>query len=91
MYLSNYSPPLRAHLLNGDFFVGSSLATCLVKMVTRYSSQVTEEQSCNVRKIAKILTFMSSLHHQVFAAEAMLMIASILHLGRSGIPNKVDR
>ena len=49
MYLSNCSPPLRAHLLNGDFFVGSSLATSLVKMVTRYSSQMTEEQSCNVR------------------------------------------
>jgi len=31
----------------------------------------------------------SLLHHQVFAAEAMLMIASILHLGRSGIPKKV--
>ncbi|XP_065911705.1 coatomer subunit beta-like [Dysidea avara] len=64
-------PALRAHLLNGDFFVGSSLATSLVKMVTRYSSHVTEEQSRNV-----------------FAAEAMLMIASILHLGRSGIPKK---
>ena len=51
MYLSNCSPPLRAHLLNGDFFVGSSLATSLVKMVTRYSSQMTEEQSCNVREI----------------------------------------
>lgn len=32
---------------------------------------------------------MTSPLHQVFAAEAMLMIASILHLGRSGIPKKV--
>ena len=57
-------------------------------MVTRYSSQVTEEQSCNVSG-SQDLCMTSSLHHQVFAAEAMLMIASILHLGRSGIPKKV--
>uniref|UniRef100_UPI00358F8219 coatomer subunit beta isoform X2 n=1 Tax=Myxine glutinosa TaxID=7769 RepID=UPI00358F8219 len=64
-------PPLRAFLLEGDFFVGASLATTLTKLALRYISLVDSDHKKNV-----------------FLAEAMLMMSSVLHLGRSGLPKK---
>lgn len=57
--------------MEGDFFIGTSLATTLTKLALRFIHQVPNQQSQN---------------H--FCAEAMLLIAAILHLGRSGLPQK---
>ncbi|XP_064397244.1 coatomer subunit beta-like isoform X2 [Halichondria panicea] len=64
-------PPLRSYLLDGDFFIASSLASTLTKLCVRYLALMTDQQSKNA-----------------FCAESMLIIASILHLGKSGIPKK---
>uniref|UniRef100_A0A8C4QM38 Coatomer subunit beta n=1 Tax=Eptatretus burgeri TaxID=7764 RepID=A0A8C4QM38_EPTBU len=64
-------PPLRAFLLDGDFFVGASLATTLTKLALRYITLVDSDHKKNV-----------------FLAEAMLIMSSVLHLGRSGLPKK---
>ena len=64
-------PPLRKYLMEGDFFIGASLATTLTKLALRFVQQVPNQQVQNQ-----------------FCAEAMLVIAAILHLGRSGLPQK---
>lgn len=57
--------------MEGDFFIGASMATTLTKLALRFIQQVSSPQSQNQ-----------------FCAEAMLVITSILHLGRSGLPQK---
>ena len=57
--------------MEGDFFIGASLATTLTKLALRFVQQVANPQMQNQ-----------------FCAEAMLVIAAILHLGRSGLPQK---
>ena len=64
-------PPLRAYLLDGNFFIASALGSMLTKLCARYLQLAPDPQSQNA-----------------FCAEAMLMIASVLHLGKSGIPKK---
>nr|XP_012423264.1 PREDICTED: coatomer subunit beta isoform X2 [Odobenus rosmarus divergens] len=64
-------PPLRAFLLDGDFFVAASLATTLTKIALRYVALVQEKKKQNS-----------------FVAEAMLLMATILHLGKSSLPKK---
>jgi len=64
-------PSLRTFLLDGDFFIGSALATSLCKLVIRYFEG--EHDSTKQNR---------------FCAEAMFIIASILHLGRTSLPTK---
>ncbi|KAI8369392.1 adaptin N terminal region-domain-containing protein [Radiomyces spectabilis] len=53
-------PPLRALLLNGDYFLGSVLATTLTKLVLRYSSLVSDAALANGRK-AEAMLIMTSI------------------------------
>ena len=57
--------------MEGDFFIGASIATTLTKLALRFVQLSTSMQ----------------LQNQ-FCAEAMLVITSVLHLGRSGLPQK---
>lgn len=90
------SPPLRAYLLDGNFFIASALGSMLTKLCARYLQLAPDPQSQNVSGTPLNHTtsglFKSVSCHwqlQAFCAEAMLMIASVLHLGKSGIPKKV--
>lgn len=67
----NRQPSLRTFLLDGDFFIGSALATSLCKLVIRYMNLEVDSTKQNR-----------------FCAEAMFIIASILHLGRTSLPSK---
>lgn len=58
-------------MMEGDFFIGASLATTLAKLALRYKSLENDIQKSN--------------HLQ---AEAMLIMSSVLQLGRSGLPTK---
>uniref|UniRef100_A0A158Q8U3 Coatomer subunit beta n=1 Tax=Elaeophora elaphi TaxID=1147741 RepID=A0A158Q8U3_9BILA len=60
---------LRRFLLDGNFFLASSLATTLVKLVFNYSNFMKDKND-------KINSF---------AGEALFMIASIINLGKSGL------
>ncbi len=57
-------PPLRRYLMDGDFFIGASLATVLTKLSVRFA----EDNKTNEKKRSR------------FNAEAMLVLASIMHL-----------
>lgn len=59
------------YMMEGDFFIGVSLATTLAKLALRYKMLET-----NVAKSNKL------------QAEAMLVMTSVLQLGRSGLPAK---
>ena len=59
-------PPLRQYLLNGEFFIGTALANCLVKLALRYRQVVGAGKQSNS-----------------FIAQSMLILTSILHLGKS--------
>ena len=58
-------------MMEGDFFIGASLATTLSKLALRFKNLET-----NLQKINRL------------QAEAMLVMSSILQLGRSGLPSK---
>ncbi|KAK0163323.1 hypothetical protein PV327_007018 [Microctonus hyperodae] len=64
-------PPLVQYMMDGDFFIGASLATTLTKLALRY-----KQLESNIQKINRV------------QAEAMLIMSSILQLGRSGLPSK---
>ncbi|MFT7816690.1 coatomer subunit beta [Arapaima gigas] len=64
-------PPLRGFLMDGDFYVGASLATTLTKLALRYVAIVQDKKKQNS-----------------FVAEAMLIMATVLHLGKSTLPKK---
>ncbi|XP_058467960.1 coatomer subunit beta [Malaya genurostris] len=64
-------PPLRQYLMDGDFFIGATLASTLTKLVLRYV-----ELEPNEKKQNRLCT------------SAMLIMSSILHLGKSGLPAK---
>ncbi|SAL98315.1 hypothetical protein [Absidia glauca] len=53
-------PPLRALILNGDYYLGSVLATTLTKLVLRYSKIVSEPGSANARR-AEAMLIMTSI------------------------------
>ena len=59
-------PPLRKYLMDGDFFIGASLATSLTKLALRYAKAHAQDAKKQNR----------------FTAESMLVLTSILHLGR---------
>ncbi|XP_038072469.1 coatomer subunit beta-like [Patiria miniata] len=61
-------PPLRGFLMDGDFFVGASLATVLTKLALRFIGLNT-----NVKR------------QNTFLAESMLIMATVIHLGKSGL------
>ncbi len=58
--------------MDGDFFIGAALAATLSKLALRYAKAVTKDKSKSNR----------------FLGESMLVLASVLHLGRSGLPAK---
>jgi len=68
-------PPLRKFLLEGDFFVGAALAGTLTKLALRFADAVASEAKGQIKA-------------NRFIGEAMLVLASVLHLGRSGLPSK---
>jgi len=65
-------PALRQYLMDGDFFIGAALGTTLTKLALRYAN----------------LPGVDTTRANHFCGEAMLIIASILHLGKSGLPSK---
>lgn len=65
----NEKPPLRRFLLNGDFFLGASLATVLTKLCNQFTE----------------LNGSGSERSNRFRAECMLILASIIHLAKSGL------
>lgn len=64
-------PALVQYMMDGDFFIGASLATTLAKLALRYKTLETNIQKSNRLQ-----------------AEAMLIMSSMLQLGRSGLPIK---
>ena len=68
-------PPLRKFLLEGDFFVGAALAGTLTKLALRFADAVASEAKGQIKA-------------NRFIGEAMLVLASVLHLGQSGLPSK---
>ena len=58
-------------MMEGDFFIGASLATTLSKLALRYKNLETYIEKSNRMQ-----------------TEAMLVMSSILQLGRSGLPSK---
>lgn len=64
-------PPLRQYLMDGDFFIGASLAGTLTKLALRYMDLESSPQNKNR-----------------LCSQAMLVMSSILHLGKSGFPTK---
>lgn len=62
-------PALRRFLLDGNFFIASSLATTLTKLVMKYSKHYPDNKD----------------KANAFAGEALFIIASMVHLGKSGI------
>lgn len=66
--------PLRALILNGDWFLSSVLSSSLTKLVLRYSDLVSDAKKVNALK-----------------SEAMLILTSIIRVGRSDIVSiKID-
>ncbi|KAG5862152.1 hypothetical protein JTB14_011376 [Gonioctena quinquepunctata] len=63
-------PPLRQYLMDGDFFIGASLASTLTKLALRFGN------------------ITSAAQKNRFDAEIMLIMAGIIHLGKSGLPTK---
>ncbi|XP_058057120.1 coatomer subunit beta [Anopheles bellator] len=64
-------PPLRQYLMDGDFFVGATLASTLTKLALKFLKLEPNEKKQN-----RVCTC------------AMLVMSSILHLGKSGLPAK---
>ncbi|RCN26200.1 coatamer beta region, partial [Ancylostoma caninum] len=62
-------PPLRQFLLDGDFFLGASLATVLNKL----AEQFTKNNGAGSQRANR------------FRGECMFILASIINLGRSGL------
>ncbi|KAI9143030.1 adaptin N terminal region-domain-containing protein [Paraphysoderma sedebokerense] len=64
-------PPIRALLLNGDFYTGSVLATTFTKLTLRYTSLTPQPPPSSINSLV---------------AEAMLIMTSILRIGQSQYP-----
>ncbi|KAJ3331044.1 coatomer subunit beta [Blyttiomyces sp. JEL0837] len=62
-------PPLRSLILNGDYFVGTALATALTKLVLRYAQHSSKSAKTNALR-----------------SEAMLIMTSIIRVGKSEFP-----
>ncbi|XP_012280033.1 coatomer subunit beta [Orussus abietinus] len=64
-------PLLVQYMMDGDFFIGASLATTLAKLALRYKTLEKDAKKSNRLQ-----------------AETMLVMSSVLQLGRSGLPSK---
>lgn len=64
-------PPLRSYLLSGDFFVATALANTFVKFALKFKESHQSSGSSSHRTINS------------FVAECMLVLTSILHLGKA--------
>ena len=64
-------PALVQYMMDGDFFIGASLATTLAKLALRYK-ELEEDDKKSKR----------------MQAESMLIMSSLIQLGRSGLPSK---
>lgn len=64
-------PPLRQYLMDGEFFIGTTLAATLTKLVLKYFDW--EENEIERNRVC---------------TTAMLIMSSIMHLGKSGFPKK---
>ncbi|XP_076644693.1 coatomer subunit beta [Halictus rubicundus] len=64
-------PALVQYMMDGDFFIGASLATTLTKLALRYKGLEEDLQKRNRMQ-----------------AESMLIMTTVLQLGRSGLPAK---
>ncbi|CAD6194901.1 unnamed protein product [Caenorhabditis auriculariae] len=65
-------PPLRRFLLNGEFFLGAALATVLTKLAQQFTDNNGEGTDRSNR----------------FRAECILILSSIIHLGKSGLASE---
>lgn len=90
--------------MDGDFYVAASLATTLTKVALRYVALVQDKKKQNVSyssftSIKALLiicpTFgfsdpccLAAPLSQSFVAEAMLIMVTVLHLGKSSLPKK---
>ena len=75
--LTNYSnqdknklPPIRAHLFDGHYYIGSALGSCLIKLAYKFK----ESKSINARSLNSLV------------AESMFILTSILRFGKNKIP-----
>ncbi|ODV94229.1 hypothetical protein PACTADRAFT_4179 [Pachysolen tannophilus NRRL Y-2460] len=69
-------PPIRALILEGDYYLGAVLSSTLVKLVLRFE-EITQKSKVNVLNALK--------------AEAMLIMVSILRVGDSSfVKQKID-
>jgi coatomer subunit beta len=64
-------PALRQYLMDGDFFIGTTLSSTMAKLALKYIDVEADQHAVN-----RLLT------------TAMLTMASILHLGKSGLTTK---
>ena len=62
--------------MDGDFFIGAALAATLTKLSLHFSETVLKKDPKGQAKVNR------------FMGESMLILASILHLGQSGLPTK---
>ncbi|KER23243.1 hypothetical protein T265_08815 [Opisthorchis viverrini] len=82
-------PVLQSALFEASYMPGVVLSVCLVKLYYRYVSALSEQLKKDEKKLAA--------RENSFAAECMLIIASMLHLANSGLlshqinPDHLDR
>ena len=62
--------------MDGDFFIGAALAATLTKLSLHFTEAVLKSDPKGQIKANR------------FLGEAMLVLASVLHLGQSGLPTK---
>ena len=61
--------------MDGDFFIGAALGATLTKLALRYAEVIMNDPKGQAKA-------------NRFTGESMLILASILHLGQSGLPSK---
>ena len=66
----NNIPAIRAHLFEGNYYIGSALGSCFIKLAYKFK----EAKSTNVRSLNS------------FVAESMFILTSILRFGKNKIP-----
>lgn len=89
--------------MDGDFYVAASLATTLTKVALRYVAIVQDKKKHNVGCLVLASLSGTTCCHQAhcllhelisyfpaqsFVAEAMLIMVTVLHLGKSSLPKK---
>ena len=71
-------PTLRSYFLTGVFFVGTSLANCLTKLAFKFKEAKMSSSPENFKLVNS------------FIAECMLILTSILHLGKANLALEDD-